>query len=158
MIRVAGFQEESVVDGPGLRLTVFLRGCPHHCRGCHNPQTWSFSGGRDVTSSDIVERLKRSPMQRGITFSGGEPLMQADALLPVTAWIKSLGYSVWVYTGFLWEQVSTMPLLQYVDTLVDGPFILAEKSLELRFRGSKNQRVIDVQQSLKSGSVVLHNV
>lgn len=156
MLRIAGFSEESIVDGPGIRLTVFTQGCPHQCKGCHNPQTWDFNGGELVDSSVIFDRLQENKLLRGVTFSGGEPLMQAEAIAPVAEEIRKRGYDVWLYTGFLYEQVKTMPVMRYIDILVDGKFDISKKSMELRYRGSRNQRIIDVQASLSEKQIVLN--
>lgn len=159
-IRVAGITEDSIVDGPGLRLTVFVQGCPHHCPGCHNPETWSFEGGKDMAMDEISELIITNSLLDGLTISGGEPFSQASACLELVRRAQRWGLDVWVYTGYTWEVLlqraipEELALLCRVDVLVDGQFIEAQRTLELPWRGSKNQRLIDVQKSLACGSVV----
>ena len=159
-IRIAGTVNDSIVDGPGFRFTVFTQGCPHHCPGCHNPNTHDPSGGREADTQDIIQEMKKNPLLSGLTLSGGEPLMQSAACLELARAAHESGLSVWAYTGFTWEHLMAeqdgerMALLQEVDVLVDGPFLLERRSLELEFCGSSNQRLIDVTASLKSGQVV----
>jgi anaerobic ribonucleoside-triphosphate reductase activating protein len=158
-IRISGISEESVVDGPGYRFVIFTQGCPHNCPGCHNPQTHPREGGSVVSGSRLLERLGRNPLLQGVTFSGGEPFMQAAALVLLAKQIRSLGKDIVTYTGYTWERLisgadaenSWMELLNETDYLVDGPFIRELKSLEIPFRGSANQRIIDVKTSLPSG-------
>ncbi|MDR3073076.1 MAG: radical SAM protein [Clostridiales Family XIII bacterium] len=156
-IRVAGIVNDSIVDGPGLRLTVFLQGCDKNCAGCHNPETRAFTGGVLYTPSDIFERIEKNPLLSGVTFSGGEPLLQAEALLPLAKRIKDFGLTLAIYTGDVFEDIlekgdpHVLALLSVADTLIDGPFILSEKSLSLPFRGSSNQRILDVPTSLQTG-------
>lgn len=164
-IRLAGVIRESIVDGPGIRLTVFTQGCPHKCEGCQNPQTHSFDGGYISETNNIVKAIKQNPMLQGVTFSGGEPFMQCEPLIELAKECHSLGLNVMVYTGFTFEELQSgftnkpqwRELLENIDILVDGKFILAEKSLMLHFRGSKNQRIINVPKSLKQGCVVLRD-
>ena len=159
-IRVSGIIPESIVDGPGIRFVLFVQGCPHHCPGCHNPDTHDFAGGYDMQWEDILEQIKREPVF-GVTFSGGEPFAQADALLPLAEEIKRLGKHLMVYSGYTFEQLtakgdkSTDRLLRLADVLVDGRFMLEQKSLTLRFRGSSNQRVIDLPETFRQGQVVI---
>ena len=161
MLRLAGLVEDSITDGPGLRLAVFVQGCPHHCEGCHNPETWSFDGGYDGSAEEIFSRLRRNPILSGVTFSGGEPFSQAAELVPLARRIKDAGYELAVYTGFTFEELLASPdeavraLLELADVLVDGPFEKANRNLDLKFRGSANQRIIDVKRSLASGTVIL---
>ena len=162
-IRIAGTVNDSIVDGPGLRFTVFTQGCPHHCEGCHNPQTWDFDGGKTVEIAEIVEKMRKNPLLSGVTLSGGEPFMQADACAKIAEAAHGMGLNVWTYTGHTWEmltEVAKRPpgwvtLLKETDVLVDGPFVKDQKSLELLYRGSQNQRLIDVKKSLDAGTVVL---
>ena len=156
-IRIAGIAEESIVDGPGFRYTIFTQGCPHNCEGCHNPETWSFTAGHSVSIDEIMEELKFA--EGDITFSGGDPMYQPEAFTELARRIREeLHKGIWCYTGFLYEQVVADPkmskMLPYLEVLVDGPFIEAKKSLDLLFRGSSNQRLVDVQKSLKAGKVV----
>lgn len=161
-LRLAGVIRESIVDGPGIRMTVFTQGCPHHCKGCHNEQTWDFEGGYDSSTERILEEAKKDPILRGLTFSGGEPFCQAKALSVLAKEAKESGYDIFCYTGYTFEQLisqfDTHPeykdLLLYCDWLVDGPFILSQRSLMLKFRGSTNQRILDVKKSLENGVAV----
>ena len=159
-IRIAGVTNDSIVDGPGFRLAVFTQGCPHHCPGCHNPETHDPAGGRDADTAQIIAALEKNPLLSGVTLTGGEPMMQPEACLEIARAAHAAGKNVWCYTGFTFEALmkendpARMALLQEVDVLVDGPFVLAERSLEVRFRGSKNQRLIDVKQSLAQGTAV----
>ncbi|MGN1281954.1 MAG: anaerobic ribonucleoside-triphosphate reductase activating protein [Succinivibrio sp.] len=158
-LRIAGVVQESVVDGPGIRYVVFTQGCPFHCKGCHNVQAQSMSGGIDVTLDVLYEEIKNNPLVKGITFSGGEPFIQARALAVFAKELKAEGYSLWAYSGFTYDKLVNdfirKDLLQYLDVVVDGPFVLAKKSLDLDFRGSSNQRIIDVQKSISQNNVVL---
>ena len=159
-IRISGIVEESIVDGPGLRYVLFTQGCPHHCKGCHNPTTHPFDGGRMVSPDWVFADVRKNPIVRGVTFSGGEPFVQSGKLAPLAERLRAAGYNLTSYTGYLYEELLAdsrhMPLLRQLDILVDGPFILEEKSLIIRFRGSRNQRIIDVPRSLAEGRVVLH--
>lgn len=160
VVRVAGRIAESIVDGPGLRYVLFTQGCPHRCPGCHNPDTHDFGGGTPVVLRDILADIRRNPLLRGVTFSGGEPFCQSEALIPLAAALKSLGYHLMAYTGYVWEDLArdsaAARLLPFLDMLVDGPFVAARRSLELRFRGSSNQRILDVPAGLRAGRPVLH--
>ena len=157
----APVQFDSIVDGEGLRAVVWTQGCPHDCPGCHNPQTHAFDGGTSVASESILEQLKAHFYLDGVTFSGGEPMAQAAACGELAQAVHQLGMNVWCYTGYTWEALMEAQdpdqrmFLEQIDVLIDGPFLLAQKSLNLRFRGSANQRLIDVQASLKAQRVVL---
>ena len=161
-LRLAGVIRESIVDGPGIRMTVFTQGCPHHCKGCHNEQTWDFSGGYDSSTERILEEAKKDPILRGLTFSGGEPFSQAEALSVLAKEAKENGYDIFCYTGYTFEHLLSQfdahpeykELLSNCDWLVDGPFILDKRSLMLKFRGSTNQRILDVKKSLEAMSAV----
>ncbi len=160
MLDLAGIVQDSIVDGPGLRTTVFCQGCPHHCPGCHNPETWEFGTGTPMEPERILEIVKSNPMCRGVTFSGGEPFAQAGAFARLGTMLKENGYEVAAYSGYTFEQLlggtrDQRDLLETLDVLIDGPFVLAERSLELNFRGSRNQRVLDVPESLRQGTAVL---
>ena len=161
-LRIAGTVNDSIVDGPGIRYTIFTQGCPHHCQGCHNPQTHDFAGDQDADVEKILEEIFNNPILSGVTFSGGEPFCQAEALLPIAEAIKKKGKHLMIYTGYLLEHLQKMEnagvqrLLELADVIVDGPFILAEKNLTLSYRGSENQRVIDMVKTRKSGEVVLY--
>jgi len=161
-MRLAGVVKESVVDGPGVRFTVFFQGCPHHCPGCHNPETHDFAGGTMFASQDILKEIAKRPLLRGVTLSGGEPLSQPVAAAFLARSIKEMGKDVVVYTGFTWEKVLEMAdedpkireLLSDTLILIEGPFVLSERDLGLFFRGSKNQRAIDVPASLAAGEAL----
>lgn len=161
-LRLAGVIKESIVDGPGIRFTVFTQGCPHKCKGCHNPQTHDFDGGYESCVENIIEEIKKNPILQGVTLSGGEPFAQAKALTVLAKQVHELGLNIMTYTGYTFEQLTAgfekhpewKTLLEETDILVDGPFILEQKSLMLHFRGSKNQRLIDVKKSLEAGKVV----
>lgn len=162
-LRIAGMTKESVVDGPGLRFVVFAQGCPHKCFGCHNPQTIEDDGGRVIDTEEILREVSRVKLIRGVTFSGGEPFMQPAPLALLAREFRAQGLDIVTYTGFTFEQLVKMAirsravrqLLAYTDILVDGPFKAAERDLGLAFRGSRNQRLINVPQSLALGRVVL---
>lgn len=159
---IAGVVKESIVDGPGIRYTIFTQGCPHNCEGCHNVHTHDPSGGKSITFDKILDDLKKNPLISGVTFSGGEPFMQAKELYELALLLKEKGLNILTYSGYTFEEIVRgydenpywKELLEITDYLIDGRFILAEKSLLLRFRGSKNQRIIDVKKSLAESSVV----
>lgn len=159
-LRLAGVVRESIVDGPGIRYTIFVQGCPHNCPGCHNPQTHDFAGGTDTPIQTVLDDIDASPFLKGVTFSGGEPFCQAAGLLPLAKALKARGKHLMAYTGYTFEELLSLndsavrPLLEQLDLLVDGRFIEAEKSLELKFRGSSNQRVLDVPASLQANAPV----
>lgn len=159
-IRLAGgLQPDSIVDGPGIRTVIWTQGCSHNCPGCHNPLTHDFNGGFLVDIEEVKEELKKLEGQDGITLSGGDPLFQKKACLEICKYAKEIGLNVWCFTGFLFEQLikdkDAIELLSYIDVLVDGKFIMAEKSLNLYYKGSRNQRIIDVKKSLRAEKVVL---
>lgn len=160
-LRIAGTVNDSIVDGPGIRFTIFTQGCPHNCEGCHNPQTHSFEGGGIVDTDDLLEKIKGNPLLDGVTFSGGEPFCQAEALAELGKKVKERGMNVITYTGYTFEKLWSErdkehwgELLEVTDHLIDGPFVLAKKDWEIKFRGSSNQRYIDCQASLKEGRAV----
>ena len=161
-IRLAGIEPESIVDGPGYRLAVFVQGCPHGCPGCHNPGTHDPAGGRLSDTAEIIAQLGKNPLVRGVTLTGGEPMMQAAALCEVAAAAREKGLSVWCYTGYTLEALARennpdrMRLLGLVDVLVDGPYIAHERSLDLLYCGSRNQRLIDMPATLSAGEVRLY--
>ena len=151
-IRIAGITEDSIVDGPGLRLTVFFQGCPHHCPGCHNPETHDPDGGRIIDTSEIVAMMEANPLLDGITLSGGEPFRQVSGCIELAMAAHVHGLNVWCYTGYTVEYIlqSRSPgmrkLLKHIDVLVDGPYIEELRTLELPWRGSKNQRIISLKE------------
>lgn len=160
-ISLSGVTGDSIVDGPGLRLTIFTQGCLHNCPGCHNPQTHDPSGGSWADTEDILAAAAENPLLDGITLSGGDPFLQPVPCLALAEGAHKIGLNVWTYTGYTWEALweenapEKIALLKETDVLVDGPFLLAERSLELRFCGSRNQRLIDVKKSLAEDKVVL---
>ena len=159
MINLADIVMDSIVDGPGIRATVFAQGCSHRCPGCHNPHTWEVGCGVTVSAERVLEMVESNPLCRGVTFSGGEPFDQAEGFAHLALLLKEKGYEVASYTGYTFEELLTLPvwrtLLEQIDVLIDGPFVLAEKSLELNFRGSRNQRILNVPASLEAGQAVL---
>ena len=160
-ISLSGVTGDSIVDGPGIRLTIFTQGCPHNCPGCHNPQTHDPNGGSWGDTEDILAAAAENPLLDGITLSGGDPFMQPVPCLELAKGALKIGLNVWTYTGYTWEALwqenapEKIALLKESDVVIDGPFLLAERSLELKFKGSRNQRTIDVKKSLEAGEVVL---
>ena len=160
-IRIFGTAMDSIVDGPGIRFAVFTQGCPHHCEGCHNPESHDFAGGREESTGALIAQMMENPLLDGLTLSGGDPLCQPEACLELACAAHAARMNVWCYTGYTWEALhqendpARMALLQELDVLVDGPFILAQRSLELKYCGSRNQRLIDVRKSLAAGEIVL---
>ena len=160
MLDLAGIVGDSIVDGPGIRTTVFAQGCPHHCPGCHNPETWAFGQGTEVAEEAVLDMVRSNPLCRGVTFSGGEPFAQAEGFAKLARLLKEAGMEVASYSGYTFEELlsgteAQKELLCSIDVLIDGPFLLAEKSLEVPFRGSRNQRILDVPKSLKAGAPVV---
>ena len=156
VLRVAGTIPESIVDGPGIRYVLFTQGCPHRCPGCHNPQTHDFSGGREMTVEALLADITARPYVKAVTFSGGEPFAQPEPLAELAAGLKARGFHLMSYSGYIFEELLALPgarpLLEQLDLLVDGPFVEARKDIGLRFRGSANQRVLDVPASLAAGA------
>ena len=151
---------DSVVDGKGLRTVIWCQGCPHHCQGCHNPDTQNFDSGFEQEIDELVLTILAVELQSGVTFSGGEPMMQPIACREIAYQLKSKGVNIWCYTGFTFEELIKKPdclqFLQYIDVLIDGKFDLTLKSYDLLFRGSANQRVINVPESLLKNTVILY--
>ena len=162
-IRIAEIVGNSIVDGPGLRFVVFAQGCMLNCEGCHNPTAQSVDGGKEMQVDEIIAEMSRNPLTDGITFSGGEPLLQAGQCAEIAAAARAKGLDVWLFTGFKFEELLNQAnvdqevacLLENTDVLVDGPYIQAEKSLQLKWRGSSNQRVLDIRKSFEHGEAVL---
>lgn len=159
-IRLASeLTRDSVVDGPGLRTVLWCQGCGHACPECHNPATHDMAAGRDFDTAALIEELLAIEWQSGVTFSGGEPMLQAKACSQIAQALKAHNINVWCYSGFTFEELLAQPacreFLQYIDVLVDGRFLPAQKSYDLAFRGSANQRIIDVPASLQQQTVVL---
>jgi anaerobic ribonucleoside-triphosphate reductase activating protein len=160
VLRIGGIEPESIVDGPGFRYTVFVQGCCFRCPGCHNAQLQTFAGGREMALDDMLRDIQENPLLDGLTLSGGEPFTQAAACAALAEAVRSRGLSVITFTGCRWEDLRSsgradwQRLVEASDIIVDGPFIQALRDPELRFRGSSNQRLIDVRRSLASGGVV----
>ena len=161
-IRLAGIVRESIVDGPGIRFTVFCQGCPHACEGCHNPETHDFAGGKDI-SIERLEEIDKDKLLAGVTFSGGEPFCQAEAFACLGRGVKERGLNITVFSGYTLEELQDMAvqradvreLLELTDILIDGPFINELRDLTLQFRGSSNQRVIDMNETRKTGELAI---
>ena len=159
----ADLTTDSIVDGPGLRAVLWTQGCSHHCPGCQNPQTWDFNGGGLVPIDMVKEAIDELEYQDGITFSGGDPMFQIEACNELAEYCKEKGLNIWVYTGFTYEEIMKLAekkpvyldFLKKIDVLVDGRFIESQRDLNLLFRGSANQRLIDMPKTLKKGEIVL---
>lgn len=155
--RVIDIVEGTSVDGPGLRTSIYFAGCQHHCEGCQNPQSWPADAGKDMDEEEVMKVIRYNGFD--VTFSGGDPLFQAEAVAQLARRIKQeLGLNIWCYTGYRWEQIADnpayRPLLETIDVMVDSPFILALRDTSLRFRGSSNQRIIDVKASLDKNKLI----
>lgn len=154
---------ESIVDGPGIRSVIWTQGCSHNCKGCHNPETHSFSDGFLMDTKDVIKEIKNNISIDGVTFSGGDPMFQVDACLEIARDLKKMNLNIWCYTGFTFENLIKMSetnnayleFLNTLDVLVDGKFVLEKRQISLLYKGSTNQRVIDVQRSLKEKRVIL---
>lgn len=158
--RLAGFLSESITDGTGFRAVVFFQGCLRACPGCQNPQTHDPMGGTEADTEEIVKKILSDPYLDGVTLSGGEPFFQPEAAAEIAEKVKASGKNVWAFTGNTYEEIQKgieegngawKRLLNTIDVLVDGPFILSEKSLELKFRGSRNQRILKLENGLVTG-------
>lgn len=164
MLYIAGIEPESVVDGEGWRYVVFVQGCKHACKNCHNPQTWEMNTGKIFEVNDLVSDIKASLEANilidGVTISGGDPLYQAEEITELCKQLHELGINIWVYTGFVYEQViqneQMKNILNYINVLVDGPFIESKKTLDINYIGSTNQRIIDIQKTLSNNEVVFY--
>lgn len=163
-IRLASeLQQDSIVDGTGIRAVIWTQGCEHKCPGCHNPSTHDMNGGFDKDIEELKKEISSLELQDGITFSGGDPFFQSKECAELANHIKSLGMNIWCYTGFTFEkllklsnkQPSIMEFLENIDVLVDGLFIISKRSYSAKFRGSSNQRIIDVKKSLETGKTIL---
>ena len=163
-IRLAApLQYDSVVDGEGIRTVIWTQGCSHNCKGCHNPETHDFNGGFLIDIEEIKKELADLKFQDGITLTGGDPFMQPEACLEIAKYAKEIGLNVWSYTGFTFDQLKIisrtkpiiMELLKNIDVLIDGKFIIEEKSYDVAYRGSKNQRIIDVRKTLENNEIVI---
>lgn len=156
---------ESIVDGPGLRAVIWTQGCIHNCKDCHNPQTHDLNGGFEIDTDEICTQIQKLKLHKGVTFSGGEPFLQSEALIEVAKKCKNLGLDIWVYTGYSFEQLidkknplyfNNINLLRNIDVLVDGKFLYDKKDISLIFRGSSNQRIIDVKKTLEANKICLN--
>ena len=160
-LRIAGIIRESIVDGPGIRFAVFGQGCPHNCQGCHNPDSHDFEGGYDCAINKILEEIDKNPLLKGVTFSGGEPFCQAEEFAELGEKIRERGLSVVTFTGYTYEELldlsneSINRLLEVTDLLIDGRYEADKRDLTLKFRGSSNQRIIDMKKTRETGSMVL---
>lgn len=162
-IRLSSFISDSIVDGEGIRSVIFTQGCPHNCPGCHNQKTIPFEGGMLVDTHEVIEKIRDAKLKK-VTFSGGEPFVQAQALYEIASVLKQEGYNLWSYTGFKYEALCkmkdpyVMKLLECLDILIDGRFMIRMRSLSALYRGSTNQRIIDVPLSLKAGKPIVSSV
>ncbi|MDR2941572.1 MAG: anaerobic ribonucleoside-triphosphate reductase activating protein [Treponema sp.] len=164
-MKLSGITPESLVDGPGLRYVIFTQGCPHKCPHCHNPETWDSGGGKEYSVKQIVRLIKQQKQtKQGVTFSGGEPFLQADELAKAALTARQLGWDVVTYTGYTYEELISLindgnsgaaALLHATDILIDGKYVHKLRSIELQFRGSSNQRIIDIAKTREKGQVVL---
>ena len=156
-------QKDSIVDGEGIRSVIWTQGCPHHCIGCHNPGTHAYDKGIEVEIEAIKKQIDELEGQDGITFSGGDPMEQPESCNQLAKYAKEKGLNIWCYTGYTFEELlkksktdkKILEFLKNIDILVDGRFVLSEKSFDILFRGSRNQRIIDVPKSLKQKKVVI---
>lgn len=160
-LRVLDVLEDTTVDGPGFRTSIYLAGCHHRCPGCHNPESWDENGGEEVSLDELMRIITNDPFAH-VTLSGGDPLLQAEGCAELARRIKEeTDKTIWCYTGYTWERLvsdgdeNVMALLKNLDVLVDGPFVQSLRDTDLLFRGSSNQRLIDVQKSFAEGQVVL---
>lgn len=162
-LQIAGIVDDSIVDGDGCRLTVFVQGCARRCPGCQNPETQPMEGGHAIDTAAILQQMAENPILSGVTFSGGEPFLQPAPLASLARAVHQRGLDVWSYSGFTLEELAeraekdkaTRALLSELDVLVDGPYEEAQRDLTLHFRGFRNQRVIDMKKTRKAGRIVL---
>ena len=161
-VRMFGIVDDSIVDGPGLRFSVFVQGCSHECPGCHNEGSWDPCGGYPDTVGHVCELIAASHSITGVTLTGGEPFEQPEACLAIARWCKGHGLNVWAYTGHLYEAIergdlgdAASDLLKECDVVVDGPFVQSQFSHDLKWKGSRNQRVIDATRTRDAGEIVL---
>ena len=163
MIRIAGVVKESIVDGPGIRYVVFAQGCPHNCKGCHNEAALDFSGGQEYETEKILSDAGKNPLLSGVTFSGGEPFSQPEAFLYLAVKLKEKNIHIVAYTGYTYEELVKLSeenekikkLLEHIDILIDGRFVLEKRDLTLQFKGSSNQRYIDMNAAREQGRPVI---
>lgn len=157
-LRIAGIVKESYVDGPGIRYTIFTQGCPHHCFKCQNPETWDIDKGTLVDIDKLIEDIQENPLLDGVTLSGGDPLIQDETLELVQKLKERTNLNIWCYTGYSYEEVLNndkfKKILNYIDVLIDGEYVDSLRSLSLLFRGSSNQRLIDIKKSLEQNKII----
>ncbi len=160
-MRICGLIQDSIVDGPGLRFVCFVQGCPHRCPGCHNPASHDPDGGQELPVEEVARQLLSNPLTDGLTLSGGEPFAQPESCLQLAQLAHAHRLTVWTYTGYTLDHLlaqgtpAQLTLLRETDVLVDGPFLQSQRTLSLPFRGSANQRLIQIPASLQSGAAVL---
>jgi len=155
-------QSDSIVDGEGIRSVIWFQGCPHHCKECQNPETWAFAGGYETKIEELKEKIAELEFQAGVTFSGGDPMAQPEALAELAKCVHDNNMNVWVYTGYTFEELMELvkknkiyqEVLENIDVLVDGRFEIKKKSFDVKFRGSTNQRILDVPKSLKAKKAI----
>ena len=162
IVNVAAIADDSIVVGPAIRVAIFVQGCPRRCEGCHNPGSHPFGTGTDMTVDELFDRVRKNPLARGVTFSGGEPFSQPEPLAKLAKRLEAAGYEVASHSGYTFEELvngtdGQRELLGTLDVLVDGEFVLAKRNLDLRFRGSENQRILDVPKSLAAGAAVWYD-
>lgn len=161
LIKIAGVVNDSIVDGEGFRFAIFTQGCHHNCPQCHNPQTHDVNGGHEVDTDELLAQICENPLLSGVTFSGGEPFLQARPLAELARKIHEHGLDITTFTGYTLEQLWQMnnedvnALLEQTDVLIDGPFVAEKKDISLRFRGSSNQRIIDMNETRRTGQITL---
>jgi anaerobic ribonucleoside-triphosphate reductase activating protein len=152
---------DSIVDGPGLRTVLWTQGCIHNCKGCHNPKTHPLDGGFESSTEEIIQNLEKIKLQKGITFSGGDPFIQPKPCMEIASFCHTINWDVWVFTGYTYEEIikknnpTWNEFLEEIDVLVDGPFIIEKKDLTLLYRGSSNQRIIDINMTKKNNKIIL---
>jgi anaerobic ribonucleoside-triphosphate reductase activating protein len=160
-LRIAGIVKESIVDGPGIRYTIFTQGCKHNCKGCHNPETHSLDGGKTISTQKVIEEISQNPLLQGVTLSGGEPMLQPEPLIEIAKAVREQNKDIFIYSGFTFEQIvegkdeKRIELLKLCDIMIDGKFDIEKRNLMLKFRGSENQRIIDLQKSFQTKKLVL---
>ncbi|MCL2522613.1 MAG: anaerobic ribonucleoside-triphosphate reductase activating protein [Erysipelotrichales bacterium] len=160
-MRISGIVSESIVDGPGIRFVIFTQGCSHACKECHNQETWNPNGGKEISVKELKRQLRNKKNIRGVTFSGGEPFQQAEELAELATYVKAQGWDIFTYSGFTYEElaksddVNIQKLLYLSDFLVDGLFVKALADIRLKFRGSSNQRIIDLNRSRIEGKIIV---
>jgi anaerobic ribonucleoside-triphosphate reductase activating protein len=160
MLKIAGMVSDSITDGPGLRTAIFFQGCDKDCEGCHNPEARKMDGGSEISAEEILETIRGNILTSGVTFTGGEPLLQATEIIPLAKKIRELNLDIALYTGDTVEKIfagggDKLELLRHVDTIIDGPFLIKERSLALPFRGSTNQRILDAKKTMAEGRAVI---